>query len=88
MEIEGYLTVVEAGEILGVTGGRIRQFISEGRLPSIKAGNTRLIKREDLDKLEIKNSGRPKVENRPDQRYRKESRAALNKVSNFGEVTI
>ena len=63
MEIEGYLTVKEAAEILKVTGGRIRQFIAEGRLNSIKVGTTRLIKREDLERLEIKKTGRPEVSN-------------------------
>jgi excisionase family DNA binding protein len=62
MEIEGYLTVNEAAEFLKVSGGRIRQFISEGRLDSIKVGNTRLIKQVDLENLEIKKSGRPEVE--------------------------
>lgn len=61
MELEGYLTVVEVAESLGVSGGRIRQFISEGRLQSIKVGNTRLIKRVDLENLEVKKSGRPEV---------------------------
>lgn len=63
MKLEGYLTVVEAAEFLNVSGGRIRQFISEGRLDSIKVGNTRLIKKVDLENLEIKKSGRPEVEN-------------------------
>lgn len=62
MELEGYLTVVEAAELLGVSGGRIRQYISEGRVESVKVGNTRLIKKESLDKIEIKKSGRPEVD--------------------------
>ncbi len=63
MEIEGYLTVVEAAEYLKVSGGRIRQFIGKKRLDSIKVGNTRLIKKDSLDSLEIKKSGRPEIEN-------------------------
>lgn len=63
MEIEGYLTVKEAAELKNVTGGRIRQFINEGRLPSIKVGTTRLIKEEDLKNLEVKKTGRPEIEN-------------------------
>ena len=35
-----YITVHEAAEKLGVTGGRIRQLISQGRIPgAIKRGN-------------------------------------------------
>lgn len=70
-QLEGYLTVNEAAERLSVTGGRIRQFIAENRLASIKVGNTRLIKTEDLDTLEIKPSG--------GQRKEKVTRSALSK---------
>lgn len=63
MGVEGYLTVNEAAEFLNVSGGRIRQFISEDRMPSIKVGNMRLIKKEDLLSFKVKKSGRPEVEN-------------------------
>ncbi|HEX8248993.1 MAG TPA: excisionase family DNA-binding protein [Pyrinomonadaceae bacterium] len=76
-ELEGYLTVNEAAERRGITGGRIRQFISENRLASIKVGNTRLIKTEDLDRLEIKKSGGQKKE--------KVTRSALSKRKTRGE---
>ena len=77
MELEGYLTVKEAADYKGVSGGRIRQFIAEGRLASIKVGNTRLIKKADLDGLEIKESGRPRIKN--------PSKAALAKRKSRGE---
>jgi excisionase family DNA binding protein len=63
MSIEGYLTVNEAGDLKGVSGSRIRQFISEGRLDSIKVGNLRLVKKTDVEALEIGRTGRPKDEN-------------------------
>lgn len=62
MELQGYLTVNEAGELIGVSGGRIRQFISENRLPSIKVGNLRLVKETDVKKLKDLKTGRPKDE--------------------------
>lgn len=63
MSVEGYLTVNEAAELAGISGSRIRQFIVEGRLASIKVGNLRLIKKTDLEALELKKNGRPKLEN-------------------------
>ena len=63
MGVAGYLTVNEAAKFLNVSGGRIRQFISEDRFASIKVGNMRLIKKEDLLQFEAKKSGRPEIEN-------------------------
>lgn len=63
MSVEGYLTVNEAAELSRISGSRIRQFIVEGRLPSIKVGNLRLIKQTDVEALELKKNGRPRVEN-------------------------
>ncbi len=42
----GYLTAREAGEELGVSARRVRQFIKEGRLNAIKVGNQYLISKE------------------------------------------
>lgn len=63
MSLEGYLTVNEAGALIGVSGSRIRQLISEGRLESIKVGNLRLVKKTDVESLETGKTGRPKDEN-------------------------
>ncbi len=45
------VTSKEAAEILSVSESRIRQFILANRLRSRKIGNTRLIKRADLNRI-------------------------------------
>jgi len=45
------LTSKEAAELLKVSESRIRQFILANRIRSRKVGNTRLIKRADIDKI-------------------------------------
>lgn len=58
--IDGYLTAKEAAEKLGVSDGRIRQLIAEKRLPTVKVGNSNLIKETDLELVkERKRTGRP-----------------------------
>jgi len=42
------LTTSQAAEFLGVTPSRIRQLILENRLPAMKVGRDRLIKKNDL----------------------------------------
>jgi len=42
----GYLTAIEAGEELGVSARRVRQFIKEGRLNAFKVGKQYLISKE------------------------------------------
>lgn len=42
----GYLTATEAGEELGVSSRRVRQFIKDGRLNAMKVGNQYLISKE------------------------------------------
>lgn len=44
----GYFTVAEAAEKLGVSGRRIRQYISEGRLRARKVGKQYIISTEAL----------------------------------------
>lgn len=63
--IEGYLTTREVAKKLKVSEGRVRQLIAEDRLPSIKIGNSNLIKESDLELVqERKRTGRPpKVKN-------------------------
>jgi excisionase family DNA binding protein len=57
--LEGYLTTKEAAERLGVSVGRVKQFIAEKRLPATKVGNTNLVKEEDLRLVENRQNGRP-----------------------------
>ncbi len=63
MGVEGYLTVNEAAAKLGVSGGRVRQLVADGKLASIKVGNLRLIQKTDVEAFELPAKGRPKVEN-------------------------
>ncbi|MDQ3749999.1 MAG: helix-turn-helix domain-containing protein [Acidobacteriota bacterium] len=60
--LEGYLTTKEVAEKLGVSVGRIKQFIVEKRLPATKIGNTNLVKEEDLRLVENRQNGRPPKE--------------------------
>jgi excisionase family DNA binding protein len=53
------LTTDQAGEILGVTGRRVRALIKAGRLPAIKFGNSWMINKKDLKKVAVRKPGRP-----------------------------
>ena len=64
MSLEGFLTTKEVAERLGVSVGRIQQLVAEGRLPATKVGHTNLIKESDLQLVEKRQTGRPKVKNR------------------------
>ncbi len=57
--LEGYLTTKEAAKKLGVSVGRVKQFIVEKRLPATKVGNTNLVKEADLRLVENRQNGRP-----------------------------
>ena len=57
--IEGYLTTREAAEKLGVSEGRVRQFVAEGRLEAVKVGHTNLIKEAHLERVALRPTGRP-----------------------------
>jgi excisionase family DNA binding protein len=59
MRETGYLTTREAAEKLGVTVGRVQQFVAEGRLPSVKAGRDRFILESDLALVSERKTGRP-----------------------------
>jgi excisionase family DNA binding protein len=60
--VEGYLTTKEAAVRLGLSVGRIQQFIAEKRLPAEKVGNTNLIKEADLQLVSDRQTGRPAKE--------------------------
>ena len=53
------ITVKEAAELLGVTVGRVHQFISEERLPAVKLGSQYTIKKSDLKLVKDRTVGRP-----------------------------
>jgi excisionase family DNA binding protein len=55
----GLLTTVEAAEYLGVSPRRVRQLITDERLPAEKKGRDYLINEKDLVKVEDRKTGRP-----------------------------
>lgn len=57
--VKGYITTKEVAEKLGISEGRVRQLISNGRLPAVKVGNTNLVKESDLKLVENRKNGRP-----------------------------
>ena len=59
MSLKGFLTTKEVAERLGVSVGRVQQFIAEGRLPATKIGQTNLVKESDLKLIENRKTGRP-----------------------------
>ncbi len=59
MSLEGFLTTKEVAEKLGVSVGRVQQFIAEGRLPATKVGQTNLVKESDLKLVQDRKTGRP-----------------------------
>ncbi len=59
MSLEGFLTTKEVAEKLGVSVGRVQQFIAEGRLPATKIGQTNLVKESDLKLVQDRKTGRP-----------------------------
>lgn len=61
--MEKYFTTEEAARYLGVSSSRIRQFIIEERLESVKYGRDHLIQEADLERFAKdgkKKTGRPK----------------------------
>jgi excisionase family DNA binding protein len=54
-----YVSVNEAAKIKGVTRQRILQYINDGRLPAQKFADVYMIRRQDLDAVELKSPGRP-----------------------------
>lgn len=56
-----YISVVEAAELLGVSGARVRQYVSEGRLGYFRVGKRTLaINRADCLDFQRKIGGRKK----------------------------
>jgi excisionase family DNA binding protein len=55
------MTLREAADLLGVTRGRVYQWVSEGRLPVERHGErATLVRREDVLSLERRPAGRPR----------------------------
>jgi excisionase family DNA binding protein len=54
-----YISVNEAAVLKGVTRQRILQYINDGRLPAQKFADVYMIRREDVEAIELKAAGRP-----------------------------
>src|ERR1700730_15643091 len=59
IDMQGFLTTLEAAEKLGVTPGRVRQMIVDGQLPATKFGRDNFIRETDLRLVEGRRVGRP-----------------------------
>ncbi len=53
------LTTSEAAKKLGVSPGRVRQLVVDGRLPVVKLGRDNLIRAADLALVKERKTGRP-----------------------------
>lgn len=54
------LTTQEAADALGISPRRVRELITDRRLPAEKKGRDYLIKEKDLKLVEDRKPGRPK----------------------------
>lgn len=53
--MNGFVTTAEAGDLLGVSASRVRQFVLEGRLPAQKiGGRTLVVSVKDVAKFRVK----------------------------------
>lgn len=57
--VKGFITTKQAADRLGVSVGRVRQLIAEGRLPAQKVGRDNLIDEKDLELVADRKPGRP-----------------------------
>lgn len=60
MALGHYLSTDEAAEVMGVSPGRVRQLIAEGRLMSRMEGRKRWVLREDAQAWRPNPPGRPR----------------------------
>jgi hypothetical protein len=73
-ELREILSLAEAADIAGVSAGRLRQFIEEGRLRGKKIGNSWAILAPDLDTF----LGKERGAGRPDERKALEGRLFID----------
>jgi len=57
--VDEFLTTSEAAKKLGVSPGRVRQLVVDGRLPVVKIGRDNLIRLADLELVKDRKTGRP-----------------------------
>lgn len=56
-----FLTTAQVAELLGVQPAYVRRLIADGRIPSVKPGHDRLVRRSDVERHQQKRRpvGRP-----------------------------
>lgn len=59
------LTTGQAAQKLGVSAGRVRQMVVDGRLPVVRLGRDNLIRAADLALVKDRKTGRPPKDNEP-----------------------
>jgi excisionase family DNA binding protein len=59
MSAEGYISVTDTAERLGITRQRVLQLIEAGRLPASLFANVYMIREADLKLVEERTPGRP-----------------------------
>lgn len=57
---DGTVTAREVAQKLGVSQQRVYQFIREGRLPATRVGGVYRIQESDLEKFELRPTGKPR----------------------------
>jgi excisionase family DNA binding protein len=71
------LTTSQAAKKLGVSAGRVRQMVVDGRLPVVRLGRDNLIRAADLALVKNRKTGRPPKDK--DSSKEKQSRAQKTK---------
>ena len=56
--IQGYVSIKEAAKMLGLSTRRVYEYVTEGRLPGVRAVNAIMIPLEEVQKFERGTSGR------------------------------
>jgi len=59
-DIEEYVSIKQAAEMLGVAYRTAHQYVAEGRIPAVRAGDVILIRVAELKKFKPTISGRPR----------------------------
>ncbi|QBD79658.1 DNA-binding protein [Ktedonosporobacter rubrisoli] len=61
LPIPGYVSIKEAAKIVGISLSRMYEHVRKRHIPARKAGNTRMIAEEDLERFRLNPPGRLRV---------------------------
>ena len=67
------LSTEEAAQRLGVISERVRQLIKDGRLPATLVGGSYVIQEQDIQKVAVRKTGRPRGSTKGSTKLRKAS---------------